>query len=333
MAVIGKDISRAKALLGNGELVGIPTETVYGLAGNALDPSAVTKIFSVKNRPSFDPLIVHVASADQAKKYVTAIPAQALQLIGAFWPGPLTLLLPKKDIIPDIVTAGLDRVGIRCPDHPLTLSLLERLPFPLAAPSANPFGYVSPTTPQHVQDQLGSKIPYILDGGQCEVGIESTIVGWENNQTVIYRLGGISLEQIEAVIGKVIVQSHSTSQPQAPGQLTSHYSPQKKFVLGNINELIKQYSQSKIGVLSFKGITIEQTVQQQILSTSGNLEEATRNLFSMLRKFDTMDVDVVVSEEVPDEGLGRAINDRLRRAAVPSPLPLSSGAMPYPNQD
>ncbi|CAN5326436.1 L-threonylcarbamoyladenylate synthase [soil metagenome] len=325
MAVIGKDISHAKSLLEKGELVAIPTETVYGLAANALDPTAVTKIFTVKDRPSFDPLIVHVASAKQVKNYVTGIPTQAKQLIDRFWPGPLTLLLPKKDIIPDIVTAGFDRVGIRCPDHVLTLSLLEQLSFPLAAPSANPFGYVSPTTPLHVQDQLGVKIPYILDGGPCKVGVESTIIGWENDQPIIYRLGGISLEQIEVSIGKVKVQSHSTSQPQAPGQLTSHYSPRKKFLLGNINELIKQYSKSRIGVLSFRGTSTEQAVEQQILSTSGNLEEATRNLFSMLRRFDTMDVEVVVAEEVPDVGLGRSINDRLRRAAAPSPTHRSRG--------
>ncbi len=318
MATIGNDIAHAKLLLEQGELVAIPTETVYGLAGNALNPIAVTKIFSVKDRPSFDPLIVHVSSSSDAKKYVRDMPSQAENLIKKFWPGALTILLPKKDIIPDIVTSGLDRVGIRCPDHSLTSSLLKQLSFPLAAPSANPFGYVSPTTAQHVQDQLGSKIPYILDGGPCQVGIESTIIGWENNQTVLYRMGGISAEQIEATIGKVIIQSHSTSQPQAPGQLTVHYAPRKKFVLGNIDDLISQYKGLKFGMLSFKGDS--KNPNHLVLSTSGNLEEASRNLFSKLRQFDTMDIEIVLAEQVPEESLGKAINDRLRRAASPRPL-------------
>jgi len=316
MAIIGQDILHAKFLLEQGELVAIPTETVYGLAGNALNLTAVTKIFSAKDRPRFDPLIVHVSSLTDVQKYVKAIPSQAEQLINKFWPGALTLLLPKQDIIPDLVTAGLDRVGIRCPNHSLTKSLLSQLSFPLAAPSANPFGYVSPTTAQHVQDQLGNKISYILDGGACEVGIESTIVGWENDQAVLYRMGGISIEQIEATIGKVMIQSHSTSQPQSPGQLTSHYAPGKKFVLGNIDELVNQYKELKFGILSFKGNPKVQSLNQLVLSLSGSFEEASHNLFSMLRQFDTMDIEIVLAEPVPEEGLGRAINDRLRRAAA-----------------
>ncbi len=317
MATIGQDIERAKQLLESGALVAIPTETVYGLAGNALEPSAVSKIFEVKNRPDFDPLIVHVASLGRVSTFVREIPDQAHLLVERFWPGPLTLLLPKTDLIPDIVTAGLDRVGMRCPDHPLTRALLEQLTFPLAAPSANPFGYVSPTTPQHVQDQLGEKIQYILDGGPCAIGIESTVIGWEDQEPVIYRMGGISTEQIEAVIGRVKVQHQSTSKPQAPGQVTSHYAPRKKFMLGNLETLLASNNSKRCGVLSFKQkIADVQAGNQLILSPSGNLAEAAHNLFSMLRQFDQMDVDVVLAEEVPDEGLGRAINDRLRRAAA-----------------
>lgn len=174
MAEIGKDIAKAKALLEQGKLVAIPTETVYGLAGNALDPSAVTKIFSTKERPYFDPLIVHVPDVDSVKKYVDQIPVKALSLMKEFWPGPITFLLNRKEIIPDLVTSGLDRVGIRCPNHDLTHELLKSLSFPLAAPSANPFGYVSPTNPEHVNEQMGDRIDYILDGGECNVGIEST---------------------------------------------------------------------------------------------------------------------------------------------------------------
>lgn len=318
MALIGQDILYAKELLEAGGLVAIPTETVYGLAGNALDVDAVARIFEVKDRPSFDPLIVHTSSLESAEPFVIDVPSQARKLADRFWPGPLTLLLRKKELIPDLVTAGLDRVGIRCPDHPLTRTLLTSLRFPLAAPSANPFGYVSPTTALHVQEQLGDKIPYILDGGPCLVGIESTIVGWEDNLPVIYRLGGITAEQVESVIGRVSVRSHSTSRPEAPGQLKSHYAPKKQFHLGKIEELLREHGHDRVGILTFqKGAAHPvKSTAQLALSLSGDLHEAARNLFSMLRSFDQMDVDVILAEEVPNEGIGRAINDRLRRAAA-----------------
>jgi L-threonylcarbamoyladenylate synthase len=313
MAVIGTDIETAVKLLTTDELVAIPTETVYGLAGNALSSVAVTKIFSVKNRPQFDPLIVHVPYLEKAKDYVLEIPQAAKKLADKFWPGPLTLLLKKKSIIPDLVTSGLDTVGIRCPDHSLTRQLLKELPFPLAAPSANPFGYVSPTKPQHVEDQLGNKIQYILDGGACPVGIESTIVGFEDDKPIVYRLGGLSLEDIEATIGKVKLMMHSTSNPTSPGQLKSHYAPGKKVILGSMAELLRVHK-TNAGVLSFrKDFHVS---NQIILSPSGSLEEAAQNLFEALRAFDKMDVEVVLTELVPDQGLGRAINDRLRRAAA-----------------
>src|SRR6478752_7357737 len=240
MAEIGTDILKAKALLEKGELVAIPTETVYGLAGNALNTSAVAKIFTAKDRPQFDPLIVHVPDLEHAKNYVEEIPDQAIALTRKFWPGPLTLLLQRKPIIPDLVTSGLPTVGIRCPDHVLTRELLKSLSFPLSAPSANPFGYISPTRPEHVNEQLGNKISYILDGGVCTVGIESTIVGFENDHAVILRMGGLSVEAIESVVGKVSVQIHSSSNPKAPGQLKNHYAPAKKLVLGNLTDLIRQ---------------------------------------------------------------------------------------------
>ena len=251
MATLGNDIVLAGKLLEQGELVAIPSETVYGLGCNALNPQAVARIFEVKDRPHFNPLIVHVRSLENAGQYVTDIPEQAQLLASHFWPGPLTLLLPKKKSIPDLVTAGLDRVGIRCPDHSLTRQLLELVPFPLAAPSANPSGYVSPTTAQHVEDQLGRKIPYILDGGPCRVGIESTIIGWEEDQAVIYRLGGIATEQIEKVIGKVRTQFHASSQPSSPGQLQSHYAPLKPFYLGNPEKQIGAHRLTNTGVLTF----------------------------------------------------------------------------------
>lgn len=315
MATIGNDILQAKKLLLEGELVAIPTETVYGLAANALNPEAVTQIFVVKERPSFDPLIVHVASIDQAQQFITAVPEKAIQLARHFWPGPLTLVLPKQSIIPDIVTSGLSTVGIRCPDHDLTRQLLSELPFPLAAPSANPFGYVSPTTAEHVNNQLGHKIRYILDGGPCRIGLESTIVGFENDQAVIYRRGGVSEEEISKVIGEVSYRLAS-SNPVAPGQLDSHYAPNKKFYLGDINELKKEFTGKKVGVLRFMGNSDSSDNYKLILSQSGNLEEAARNLFAALRQFDQMEIEVILAEPVPDSGIGKAINDRLRRAAT-----------------
>jgi L-threonylcarbamoyladenylate synthase len=313
MAEVGKDINKAKHLLERGDLVAIPTETVYGLAGNALDIQAVTSIFKAKDRPEFDPLIVHVSSLEKVKRYCVGIPPKANELAEAFWPGPLTILLERKDVIPDLVTAGLPTVGIRCPNHPLTSQLLKTLDFPLAAPSANPFGYVSPTTPQHVQDQLGEKIPYILDGGRCEIGVESTIVGFPDDAGTIYRLGGLDIEEIEKVIGKVNFQLNISSNPRAPGQLQSHYAPGKKLYLGNIDELLAKFRKEDVGILSFqKDFHMK---HQYILSRNGSLEEAAQHLFSSLRMLDNEPVSVILAELVPDVGLGKAINDRLRRAA------------------
>ena len=319
MSAIGKDINKAKQLLEQGELVGIPTETVYGLAGNALNANAVTRIFDVKQRPEFDPLIIHVSSFKKVDNYAKNIPDSARELVRVFWPGPLTLLLEKKRVVPDVVTAGLSRVGIRCPDHPLTHALLDSLDFPLAAPSANPFGYVSPTTPEHVNDQLGSKIPYILDGGPCRVGIESTIIGFDKGRGVVYRSGGISVADIERVIGEVENQLNNSSNPKTPGQLLSHYAPEKKIIVGNVETLIKESQGKRIGVLTFS--KNYQCPYQYVLSASGNMEEAARNFFSALRALDKLPIDVILTEFVPETGLGKAINDRLRRASYKSKDP------------
>lgn len=313
MAETGKDINKAKQLLEKGQLVAIPTETVYGLAGNALDIQAVMKIFQAKNRPWFDPLIIHVPSLEKANLYAANIPEKAKDLAHAFWPGPLTLLLERNVIVPDLVTAGLPTVGMRCPDHTLTRQLLGSIDFPLAAPSANPFGYISPTTPLHVQDQLGDKIPYILDGGPCTIGIESTIVGFDNGMGIVFRTGGLKIEDIENVIGKVQLQINTSSNPKTPGQLRSHYAPRKKLIAGNLEELIKRFESTKAGILSFQ--TNYNSPYQYILSTEGNLEEAGRNFFSALRTLDQLPVDIILAEYVPDTGLGKAINDRLRRAS------------------
>lgn len=313
MAEIGTDIQKAKTVLTQGGLVAIPTETVYGLAANAINVTSVAKIFEVKGRPTFDPLIVHVPDLESVKSYSGEINEHAEILAKHFWPGPLTLLLKKKQIIPDLVTAGLSTVGLRCPDHPLTRNLLTRLTFPLAAPSANPFGYVSPTRPAHVEEQLGDKIDYILDGGPCKVGVESTIVGFPNGRPTVLRLGGIAVEQIEAIIGKVDVRTHSTSNPQAPGQLESHYAPRQRVVLGNIEDLMKIFAGVRYAVMSFeKRYDIPFSF---VLSESGSLNEAAANLFQALRTLEKMPVEIILAERVPDHGLGRAINDRLKRAA------------------
>lgn len=313
MAEIGKDINKAKQLLEAGELVAIPTETVYGLAGNALDKNAVVKIFEVKARPQFDPLIVHVASSTHVQKYAESIPDSAETLMQKFWPGPLTILLKKRTIIPDLVTSGLDTVGLRCPDHDLTRELLQTLEFPLAAPSANPFGYVSPTKPEHVNDQLGDRIKYILDGGPCVVGIESTIIGFQNDRPVIYRMGGLTVEEIQHTIGEVSVNVQSTANPNAPGQLISHYAPSKRVVVGQMEDMLQKYPAHCSALLTFTRDF--NSPFQRILSQKGSLKEAAQNLFSALRELDKMPVDVILAERVPDQGLGKAINDRLKRAA------------------
>jgi L-threonylcarbamoyladenylate synthase len=317
MALIGKDILQAKIFLEQSQVIAIPTETVYGLAGNAFDDKAVARIFQVKNRPTFDPLIVHTNNLEKLKLIVSHFPEKAKILASTFWPGPLTLVLPRTSRISDLVTSGMDTVGVRIPDHPLTRQLLEILDFPLAAPSANPFGYISPTQAAHVQAQLGERIPYILDGGNAQIGIESTIIGFPDEDAVVYRLGGISLEAIEEIIGKVDVQSHSTSNPQAPGMLLSHYAPRKPLYIHSLAKLMKQFTPEKIGVLAFKtqieGIPVE---NQIILSAEGDFSEAARQLFAGLRKLDALPIQAIFAELLPEQELGRAINDRIRRAAV-----------------
>jgi L-threonylcarbamoyladenylate synthase len=318
MAEIGQDIAKALALLNQGELVAIPTETVYGLAGNALDAQAISKIFEAKNRPSFDPLIMHCASWEAAQQHLQAdLPAEAKALAAAFWPGPLTLLLPKAAHVPDLLSSGLPRVAVRVPKHPLSLALLKQLDFPLAAPSANPFGYISPTRASHVQDQLGDKLAYILDGGPCTVGVESTIIGFEDGQAVLYRPGGIAMEDIVELIGEVQLRQHSSSNPHAPGMLETHYAPRKKVYMGDLDALMQQYADEDFAVLSFtKEFTGLPTPRQFALSTRGDLREAASRLFEGLRYLDNSDASLILVEPVPHEGLGLAINDRLKRASA-----------------
>lgn len=312
---IGTDTARAKHYLEHGELVAIPTETVYGLAANGLDASAVASIYRVKNRPQFNPLILHVANEVQFSKWAKQIPSHCRALIKAFTPGPITFLLDKSEQVPDLVTAGSKRVALRIPDHALTLGLLAQLEFPLAAPSANPSGYVSPVTALHVKEGLDGKIPYILDGGTCKVGLESTIVSFDNNLIRIHRLGGISEKDIQHATGANTELSLAHDQPESPGQLKSHYATSTPLLVGDISQMLTQHHGKRIGVISFYRDYSQVSTVNYVLSPQGDVTEAASSLFSAMRELDRSQLDIILAESFPDEGLGKAINDRLNRAA------------------
>ncbi|SHG93608.1 L-threonylcarbamoyladenylate synthase [Winogradskyella jejuensis] len=316
MSIISKDISKAVAILNAEELVAIPTETVYGLAGNIFSEKAINSIFATKQRPLFNPLIVHIPSVEYLNEIVEYIPKKAQLLADAFWPGPITLVLKKKSIIPDLITAGKDTVAVRIPNHPTTLELLKSLDFPLAAPSANPFSSISPTSAEHVNTYFKDKIKMVLDGGPCTSGIESTIIGFENDEPIVYRLGSTSIEAIEDVVGKVEVKNKKEIAPDAPGMLERHYAPKTKTILtDNIEESLTQYKGKDIGVISFKSvIKADEIIIQKALSESGDLVEAASKLYDALHQLDKMQLDVIIAEKFPDYGLGKSINDRLERA-------------------
>jgi L-threonylcarbamoyladenylate synthase len=314
---IGHNIDIAATLLRKGEAVAIPTETVYGLGANALNVKAVAKIFQIKQRPTFDPLIIHLSDFEKVSDYVDDIPDIFKVLADKYTPGPITFLLKKKSIIPDLVTAGSPYVAVRIPSHPVIKALLEKLDFPLAAPSANPFGYISPTTAQHVADQLGNKIYYILDGGPCEVGLESTIIGMnEGGQIEVLRKGGLSVEKIMETTGPLIIRDTSTSNPEAPGMLTSHYAPKVPLILANIRELPVNINPERTGIIAFNNFVPNIAHKHQIvLSPSSHFGDAAFHLFAGMRYLDGCDIDIIYAELVPEHDLGIAINDRLRRAA------------------
>ena len=314
--MITTNLDEAEQALINGDIIGMPTETVYGLAGNAYSESAVKKIFALKQRPFFNPLIVHIKSAEFLSEVATNIPEIAIKLAENFWPGSLTIVLKKQPHIPDLVTAGKETVAIRVPNHPLTLALLEKLNFPLAAPSANPFGSISPTSAAHVSNYFNAELGVILDGGACEKGVESTIIGFEDNQPVLYRHGSISVEDIEQVVGKVRIVVNNDGKPDAPGMLSRHYAPKTDtFLTDNVNALIHAFSGKKIGLLLFKDeITEGPIIHQEILSKTGNTNEAARNLYAAMHRLDKSNLDVIIAERLPNKGLGKTINDRLERA-------------------
>lgn len=325
--VRNEEVSRAAAIIQNGGLVAIPTETVYGLGANALDEAAVAKVFEVKNRPRFDPLIVHIADVDRLDDIVESVPDAARRLMERFWPGPLTLVLPKKPVVPDLVTSALDTVAVRIPDHPLTLELLRAAGVPVAAPSANPFGCLSPTTAAHVAAQLGDRIDAILDGGPCRVGVESTVLQIVERATtggapsaVLLRPGGVSVEDIEAIIGPVTIPQPQPevddNRPQtAPGMLSRHYAPTTPLIVIDHPECPP--AEGRSGLLTFEPAeNAGDYTAVETLSESGDLTEAAAHFFAALRRLDAQHLDRIFATRFPETGLGRALNDRLKRAAV-----------------
>jgi len=315
MSIISKDIQKAVQLLTEDHLVAIPTETVYGLAGNIFSEKAIKSIFSTKQRPFFNPLIVHISSVKSLNDLVTHVPEKAKLLAAAFWPGSMTLVLKKSKTIPDIITAGKDTVAIRVPNHPITLELLKKIPFPLAAPSANPFGSISPTNPVHVENYFKNSIKMVLDGGSCTNGIESTIIGFENEEPVIYRLGALPLEEIEAVVGKISIKNKKEEKPDAPGMLARHYAPKTNtFLVDDVAAEIEKNTGKKIGVLVFKTSLNNENITEIILSKNGSLQEAASRLYSAMHNLDSRNLDLIIAERFSEFGLGKSINDRLQRA-------------------
>lgn len=312
--MIGTDISFAKKLFLRSDLVAIPTETVYGLAANAFDTRAVLKIYEVKNRPQFNPLIIHSNSIERFESWGIQMSDRLLKLAHKFSPGPLTYVVKKSDMIPDIITAGNDTVAIRIPNHEMTLELLSQLDFPLAAPSANPSEYVSPTTAQHVEDQLSKKIKYVLDGGPCNIGLESTIVDLSRDKVRLLRLGAISKEQIEECLNEKIEDLLVSDNILAPGMMKRHYATSHKIIFEEFVELPTVTKKTR-AIRFNKYSPLLPESQQILLSKDSNLYEAASKLFAVLRELDKMDLDFIIAEKFPNETIGRAINDRLNRAA------------------
>ncbi|MGE0645081.1 MAG: L-threonylcarbamoyladenylate synthase [Nitrospira sp.] len=309
----------AGKIIRRGGLVAFPTETVYGLGCDALNPDAVIKIFEAKQRPQFDPLIVHIADRSQLDRVVTSPPPLAQRLMEEFWPGPLTLVLPKQSVIPDLVTAGLPTVAVRMPSHPVAQALIREAGTPIAAPSANPFGYVSPTTAQHVLDGLGSKVEVILDGGPCSIGVESTIVSLVGPQPELLRPGSITLDQLTAIIGPVRCSSSNEDTPVAPGQLVRHYATRTPLtILPAMGARPTLVHGEQAGLMTFsKGQDADHRfVAVEILTQTGEMREAARGLFAALRRLDALKLDRIYAEPCKEMGLGMAIMDRLRRCAA-----------------
>ncbi|MDD3845509.1 MAG: L-threonylcarbamoyladenylate synthase [Syntrophorhabdaceae bacterium] len=311
-----ESILKAVEILEAGGIVAFPTETVYGLGALAQNPYAVAKIFEVKQRPHFDPLIVHLDGPQRLKDYVSDVPGDARRLMKIFWPGPLTMILRKNPSIPDIVTAGLPTVGIRVPSHPVALALIGALQKPIAAPSANPFGYMSPTRVRHVARSFADRVPLVLDGGDSAYGIESTIISFREKGVFVHRHGAISIEELSEHV-RIIEDKTAPGTCESPGELPYHYAPTKPLRLVN--------GPSDIGHEASSYLAFQEPAEPvrskhvRVLSPSGDLREAASNFFSALIELDSDDVDVIYAEKLPERGIGRAVMERLRKAARKHP--------------
>lgn len=305
----------ASRILRSGGVVAIPTETVYGLAGNAFDVHALAKIFEAKNRPTFDPLILHIAAVSEVETLASEFPKEAKILAEKFWPGPLTMVLPKRDSVPDLATSSLPTAAIRFPSHPIAQEVIRLTGVPLAAPSANLFKHVSPTTARHVAEQLAGRIDGIVDGGACKVGVESTIVSFAGEVPTLLRPGAVTLEMLREAIGEVKIHESSSApgKVQAPGMLDTHYRPKVPLFYGTPPR--GAVLPAKVARIAF-GNTPSEIPETLNLSKSGDLLEATANLYAQMHELDSAEFSLILVDPIPEIGLGRALNDRLRRASV-----------------
>lgn len=331
-------VSVAADILRSGGVGGIPTETVYGLAADVFQPRALARVFEVKRRPFFDPLIVHIADLSWIERVVREIPPLAYKLAARFWPGPLTLVLPKHPDIPDLATSGLDTVAVRSPRHPLACELLLATGSPLAAPSANLFGRISPTTADHVWDQMAGAIDFVVDGGPCEIGLESTILQVQGDALTLLRPGGVPQEEISAAVPEVnwVTATSHTMSPAAPGMLPQHYAPLTPLRISQPTEWMaliahqkKENPELRVGILQCLAGEVNRTVLHAIksefgesqlvietLTTDGNLQTAAAGFFAALRRLDASSLHLILAEPFAESGLGRALNDRLKRAGA-----------------
>ena len=325
LATNDSGIARAARALAEGLLVAIPTETVYGLGANAFDVRAVARVFEAKRRPSFDPLIVHIAELGFLEEVADFPNELARRLAEAFWPGPLTLILPKRERVPGLVTSGLDSVAVRMPSHPVAREIIRLSGLPIAAPSANPFGYLSPTRAEHVARMLGEAVDFIVDGGASDIGVESTVLDVRGGIPRILRPGGLPRAAIEEICGKVELIDRSSAQPTSPGQLESHYAPRARLWLVEAGGLVEAPVAEGDALLFFddasraaferlRGASVGG--KRRVLSPSGDLLEAAASLFDILHELDLAGTAEIWAERVPSEGLGLAVNDRLWKASA-----------------
>ncbi|WP_028972429.1 L-threonylcarbamoyladenylate synthase [Spirochaeta cellobiosiphila] len=312
------NINKAANILKEGGLVALPTETVYGLGGNALDPQAAARIFEAKKRPHFDPLITHIADMDMLDE-ICVVPDKYRDILSRIWPASLTVIVPRKQIIPDLITSGLDTMAVRMPDHPIALEVIRRSTGAIAAPSANPFGYLSPTTAEHVESQLGMAIDMILQGGPCRVGVESTVLDLTQETPVILRPGGFSIEELSKLFEGVKLFDRQVVTPSSPGQLKMHYSPRTPLYIVDGPEDVPPELASESAYLGFRKDELNSVINfchTNYLSDSGDFIQAASRLFILLHELDEKQIKAIYAQKVPEEGLGRAVMDRLYKASV-----------------